>query len=209
MANLLATHTLTELVDIVEADLSDSTNTYITAAEVQACIRRAITDINRILPLQKVYEATILFAVTNEAVTLTALATWYSLANSPVKYGSEVVKNNALTTTYTRDTDYYIDYINGKISVISGGVINAGDIVKVSYDKSKLAINIGVAVIADLIRVVAVEYPLGSVPQDIAAFAIWGDYLWIGSIGKESQEQLAKSNHIILYYEAEHNIVIS
>ena len=208
MANLLVTHTLLELVDIVEADLADSSNVQITAAEVQACIRRAIYDMNRIVPLQKIYELTLNLSVSNESVVLTALATWYSLANMPVKYASETVTNNAGTTTYTRDTDYLMDYSNGKISGISGGGITAGNTVKVTYTKSKIAINIGVAIIADMIRVVAVEYPLGSVPQDIANFTVWGNYLWIGSIGKQSQEQMGDTNHIAIYYEAEHNIAI-
>ena len=206
MANLLVQHTLAELVDIVEADLADSANAQITAAEVQACIRRAIYDISRILPLQKTYEMTLTFAITNESVTITALDTWYSLANSPVKYGTDVVKNAALTTTYTRDTDYYMDYSNGKIQGITGGAITALDIVKVSYDKSKIAVLL--TAITDLIRVSFVEYPLGSVPQDIAAFNVWGNYLWIGSIGKQSQEQMGENNHLVLYYEAEHNIAV-
>ena len=59
MANLLVQKDLTALINAIEEDLSDSTNTYISADEVQACIRNAVYDMNRVIPLQKIYELTI------------------------------------------------------------------------------------------------------------------------------------------------------
>ncbi len=203
MANLLVQHTLAELVDIIEAEVSDSTNTYISAAEVQACIRSAIYDLNRHVPLQKIYELTLDLTVTDEHFTAdTGVAV--SLAYKPIKYGSETVKTTDNVTSYTRDTDYTMDYSNGTITALS-----TGDMTEIayhiSYTKSKLAVNL--ASITDLIRVSAVEYPLGKVPQQFPSFRVWGTYLYVDSRGeKDSQEQMASTNHLVVYYEAEQNI---
>jgi hypothetical protein len=71
--------------------------------------------------------------VTNEAVTLTALDTWYALANKRQQPGTVVVKDTTLVTTYVEGDDYAIDYANGQVRGITGGGITAGDVVKVTY----------------------------------------------------------------------------
>jgi len=202
MANLLDQRSLTELVDAVELDLADSANAQISAAEVQACIRNAIYDLNRHIPQQKVYELTLDFTVTDEHFTAdTGVAV--SLANHPVKYGSESVRTIALpVVTFTRDTDYTMDYSNGTITALSTGSMTE-IAYHISYEKSKVAVDL--SAITDMIRPAMVEYPLGSVPQDIKNFFMWGDILWIGP-GRDSQAQMGDTNHIVIYYEAEQNI---
>lgn len=205
MANLLVHHTLAELIDIVEADLSDSGNAEISAAEVQASIRAAIYDMNRHVPLQKIYELTLDFAVTDESFT-SDYGVAVSLSNKPIEYATEKVHaDSGGGTQYERDTDYTMDYSNGTITVLSTGSISDSTTVYIDYGKSKIAIDI--SSLTDLIRVVAVEYPLGTVPQKAENFAIWMGLLWIKS-GGGSQEKMGGNNHIVVYYEAEHNIVI-
>lgn len=48
--------------------------------------------------------------------------------------GGVVVKNEAGDTTYTKDTDYEIDPISGRVTRIDTGSITAGSTVKVDYD---------------------------------------------------------------------------
>lgn len=50
--------------------------------------------------------------------------------------GKPVVKNSALSTTYTEGTDYIVDYTNGYILIIPtgvGGTITTGQTLKVTY----------------------------------------------------------------------------
>lgn len=207
MANLLAAHTLAELIDIIEADLSDSGNAEISASEVQAAIRQAIYDLNRHMPQQKIYELTLDFQVTDESFT-SDYGIAVSLNNKPIRYTSESVHaDSGGGTKYVRDTDYTIDYSNGTITVLSTGSISDSTTVYIDYDKSKLAIDL--SSLTDLIRVVQVEYPMGSVPQDAANYYFWMDLMWVGARGQlTSQEQMGETNHIVIYYEAEHNIAV-
>ena len=201
MTNLLAQMALSELIDAVEADLMDSSNAQISAEEVEAAVRNAIYDINRFLPLQKIYELTLDFTVTDEDFTAdTGVAV--SLANHPIEYDSETVETTDAATTYTRDTDYTMDYSNGTITALSTGDMTEIEY-HISYTKSRLAIDL--SGLTDLIRVHAVEYPLGSAPKDAKTFGMWGDILFIGA-GRDSQEKMGDTNHIVVYYEAEHNI---
>jgi len=45
---------------------------------------------------------------------------WVSLANKPIKWGSEKNVTDVDTNALTRNTDFYIDYMAGKIKAISG-----------------------------------------------------------------------------------------
>ena len=204
MANLLVQKTLIQLVDAVEADLADSTNVHITAAEVQNCVAIAIRDMSRVIPQQKVYEYTLSFTITDETFAA-AYGTAVSLANNPIEKGTEVVHSIAGGgTTYTRDTDYTMDYSNGTITVLSTGAIADLATVYINYTKSKLMVDL--AVITDLIRVVHVEYPVGNVPMSLAGFSIWGNLLRVDSYEGSSQQKMGDAEHLAVYYEAEQNI---
>jgi len=58
------------------------------------------------------------------------LNTWVSLANTGIKVGSEVIHNGA---TYVEDTDYHINYNQGKIKPIYGGALTSGNTYKADY----------------------------------------------------------------------------
>ena len=125
---------------------------------------------------------------------------WVSLANKPIKWGSE--KNITIdSTALTRNTDFYMDYTRGKIKAISGGNITAGGTVTISYTKSQLAIDL--SSLADFIRVERVEYPIGDIPQTFLTWDIWGKLLYITG-GYETQESMAEDKHVGVYYAAEH-----
>jgi len=202
MANLLIQRNITQLVDAVEQQVGDSANTYLTADEAKEAVRKAIYDLSRHSPLQKVYEYTLDFDVEDEDFTA-ILGTAVSLAYKPITHGSEVIETTDGVTQYTRDTDYTMDYSNGTITALSTGSMTAIEY-HASYTKSKIAVDL--SAITDLMRVSYVEFPLGSVPQDINTFKVWGSLLFIGGARKASQEQMGDTEHLVLYYEAEHNI---
>ena len=129
---------------------------------------------------------------------------WVYLAYKPIKYHSDTITSSPAGTTYARDTDYTIDYINGRIKLISGGSMAAATAYLVTYTKDQLAVDL--SDIADLIRVERVEYPVGQIPQSfVGSYEQRGKLLYIlgGSEGSE-QESMSEDYHIRIYYAAEH-----
>lgn len=122
---------------------------------------------------------------------------WVSLANRSIKYNSET------TSVGTKDTDYYIDYVNGRIKVIST-TFAANTAYTISYDRSH--INIDLLSIPGFIRQSRVEYPVGEVPQSMVQVDVFGSLLTITGMGEaEAQSDMAEDNHIRVYYDATHS----
>jgi len=99
--------------------------------------------------------------------------------------------------TYTRDTDYTMDYMNGKITTIDGGNMYLGTYYRIDYSKDTGIVDI--SSLTNLIRVLRVEYPLKTAAvMELIPFSIWGDLLFI------APEQMVENKHIILYYQCSH-----
>jgi hypothetical protein len=194
---------LTEYRTALRLDLKDSGALW-SDDELDRSVTRAVGDLSRFAPLESVYEHTIDYTVTGESSVAPAVATWKALTYKPIKPESETITTDPAGTTYTRDTDYTMDYVNGKYTIISGGSITEADNLLVSYTKSRLGIDIS-AIITSLIRVTHVEYPVDRIPQQLVSYNIWNDLLYIGSqkVGS-SQTQLTDKEHIAIYYEKEH-----
>ncbi len=128
---------------------------------------------------------------------------WIYLAYKPIRYQSETVTSSPAGTTYTRDTDYTIDYANGRIKLLTGGSMAASTAYLVSYTKDKLTLDI--TNIADFIRAERVEYiRTASPPQSFVDFNQFGKYIVVTGEDISSQEELTEDYHIRLYYAAEH-----
>jgi hypothetical protein len=195
---------LEEMISRLRVNLNDpdvAGKTY-TKEELESSIQKAVSDLSRILPDEKMADITLKFAVTDEVFTSTTLDTWVSLANAQIKYQSETVTNAAGTVTYTRDTDFTMDYLNGKIKPLSSGTMAAATNYKINYDLLKIGCSIS-SIIDELMKVDLVEYPLGNIPQTPVSVKRWGSYLTILS-GTGSQEQLSEGKHIGIYYQAVH-----
>ena len=197
---------LTEFLNNLRVELGDldEDNPKWTDDELRRTIDSAIHDLDRFIPQTKTYEVTVKPTVTGEAWTSAAAhGTYVQLANVMIKPASESVTNVAGTITYTRDTDYTIDYSNGKITTISGGTMAVDTAYRISYTKSKLAIDLGS--ITDLIRVVTVEYPMGNVPQTTVGFQTVGNILFLQtmvSTTTRSQTEMSEGEHVAVHYEA-------
>ncbi|KKL57538.1 hypothetical protein LCGC14_2234400 [marine sediment metagenome] len=123
---------------------------------------------------------------------------WLFLGNKPIRDGSENVTNSAGTTTYTRDTDYRFDYINGKMKAISGGNITVAQALLVDYTKSKIGIDI--SVLGSYIRIDRAEYPIGRIPQVFASYEVWASLLYITGDADTSQQEMTEKEHIGIRY---------
>jgi len=193
---------ITDARNRLRVDLSDVDETLITDDVLDRAVQRAVEDLSRFLPLESTHEVTLIFAVTDEKWNSAAAAgTYVSLANKPIKYNSETVKN-AAEEACVRDTDYYIDYSLGRITHISGGKIgDSEDDCFISYTKSKTTVDL--SSLTDLIRVDRVEYPLGDVPQPFVSHDLRGGFLTITG-GAESQAAMTEGKHLVISYKAEH-----
>ena len=129
-------------------------------------------------------------------------AVWVYLSNHPVKEGSDSGADSA-STVLTRNTDYYIDYFNGRVKAIADGEIAAEEACTFTYKKSQLELDL--SSLTDLVRIERVEYPVGNMPQSIVPFDVWGDFITITGQGESSeQEYLREDEQVRVYYFAEH-----
>ena len=195
----MGTKTRTTMRSDIRTDLDDA-STILSDNELNRAIERAVWEISRFFPQELYKEYTLDFTVTDEAWTADAAGTYVALANKPIKWDSEKVvdpDDNACT----RDTDYTMDYTNGKITIISGGEIDDEDECTISYVKNQVAIDI--SGLTDLIRIEEVHYMVGDVPANIQSDLEHGGILWIyGDV--ESQARLTDKKHIMLRYSGYH-----
>lgn len=129
---------------------------------------------------------------------------WVNLANSPIKRASESATNNDDSdAAVVRNTDFYMDYANGRVKAISGEGIDAEDTCTFAYGKSQIGIDL--SDLPGLIRVQRVEYPIGQIPQNFAQFDTFGKYVVVtGSGESDEQQQMAEDRQFRVYYDAVH-----
>lgn len=191
----------------IRLDISDpdDANKLLADVKLDRALTRAVADLSRFLPLEKILEVTLEKDVSAEAWTAAAAyGTYVSLANKPIKPKSETVLDDA-SATMTRDTDYTMDYSNGKITHISGGDIGNNEVCSISYQKSEIHVDLD-SIADDLIRVVDVIYPAGNIPQTLVSFDIWGNVLVVKGGSAEGQGLLSDKEHIAIYYSAVHTV---
>jgi len=128
---------------------------------------------------------------------------WIYLANSPIKKGSESA-TDADSAAIVRNTDFYIDYANGRVKAIASAKIAAEETCTFAYKKSQIGIDL--SDLHGLIRVQRVEYPVGQVPQNFVQFDTFGKYVVVtGSGESEEQMQMVEDEQYRLYYDAKHH----
>ena len=196
--------TQTQIETALRYHLKDAATTW-SDAELDECITMAVHDLSRFVPREKYYDTYLSFSVTDESATMTG-TTAQSLTYKPIKWNSVSVTDSTGATTYTENTDYTIDYINGTITRISTGSIESAAEVLVTYEKSNIAIDI--SSLTDIIKVCKVEYPIGNIPQTFAVFEEHGGILWItGHPYQEErkQQKLSETKHVGVWYDAYHS----
>jgi len=128
---------------------------------------------------------------------------WVNLAYKPIKWGSESSVTDGDSNTIVRETDFWIDYINGRIKAVSGGDIAAEDTVTISYTKNQVGIDL--SGLADFIRVHRTEYPVGEIPQQFVQTELFGKMLMITGHGEvEEQQALQDKKQVRVQYDAYH-----
>ena len=128
---------------------------------------------------------------------------WVDLANKPLKWGSEASATDEDDNALVRDTDFFIDYTNGRIRAVVDGDIAAEDTVTISYTKNQLSIDL--SGLADFIRYFRVEYPVGNIPQSFHTAIVRDMILTLtGDDEMGGQVNLADKKQIRVQYDAYH-----
>ncbi|MDY6834208.1 MAG: hypothetical protein SVY53_05335 [Chloroflexota bacterium] len=198
--------TLTEMIAEIKKDgagyWTDAGVSVVSDAMLTRYVQQIVAEFSRFYPREQVYEVTIDYEVTDEAFTTAAAAgTYVELANKPIDWDSETVTIVGGGTTYTRDTDYTMDYSNGKITHISGGSMANSTGYEIDYDKSRTTIDIS-SLSAN--RIERVEYPVGMIPKSKCDWKLWGDLLEITNLEREAQQAFVDNYHIAIWYYTVH-----
>jgi len=129
---------------------------------------------------------------------------WVYLANSPIKWQSDTGVGDD-DVAIVRNTDYYIDYANGRVKAIEDGLIAAEEVCEFTYKKSQIGIDL--SDLPDLIRVQRVEYPVGQIPQNFVQGDTFGKYYVVTGMGEsDEQQQMAEDEQYRIYYDAKHQV---
>lgn len=186
----------------LRAELSDPAELW-TDQQLNRVIDEVTADFSRMIPRERLNETTFVRNITAESITAGVSAgTAVSLANKPVQVNSVTVTSDPAGTTFVLDTDFQVDYANGTIIHLAAGAITNGQSLLVTYERSSLALDI--SDLTDLILPLRMEWPLDR-PQEYVSFYRWGDILYVQtSRDGRSQQNFGDTNHILLYYYAEH-----
>lgn len=125
------------------------------------------------------------------------------LANKPVEPESETVTTTDAATTYDRDTDYRMDYANGRIKYMTGGSMDAATEYYIDYTKSRIHLDLA-EINPEFINIMDVIYPAGDVPQTGISVRKWGSVITIEGSGIDSQERVTDKEHMVVHYHARH-----
>jgi hypothetical protein len=181
--------------------------------ELDRAIHRAVDDLSLYYPRELAIDITVTLEVSGEEFTTDASpGKWVSLSRCPIQYGSERVTNSDGTISYTVNTDYEMDYFNGRIRHLSGGSMASNTTHKISYTLHQSAIDLSKAIkdasvtdldgVEDVLRVARIEYPYGNYPADFIKASIWGSKLFITAQTQQGQNKLSSARHVVLYLHA-------
>jgi hypothetical protein len=182
--------TLTAFREAIRYELSDAGSFY-ADNELNAAVAKTEGLLSRVIPKKKVVEVTLTHEVSSE--TLTIASSTATTTYKPIEWDSEVVTNSAGTTTYTRGTDFTIDYMTGVVTEIGSQMADGA--YKISYHKDPQRYDLG-SLLSGMLKVTRVELPVGDKPPTyIPTFDLIEDFLVFGK-----DVSLETGDHMRIYY---------
>jgi len=182
--------------------VGDTTN--FSNALIDRAVQRAVRDLSRYIPNEKVLDLLIDTSISDDSFT-SSQGNAVALDNKFIKPESEVVHTAVSKggTKYTRDTDYTMDYANGTITDLAAGSMADSTTHYVSYTVDEITAPLS-SLSSDLLKVHKVEYNPINLPQQFYTFAVWGDTLFIRGRRDSEQPQLLDGKHLWIYYYVQH-----
>ena len=177
-----------------------SSTTILSDAEVDQAVQTAASTLSRLFPREVVAQTVFNEDITAEAWTAIS-DTAVTLANKPIRFGSETVTQSSVD--FTRNTDYEIDYVNGTITMLSTGGLSAAS-ATITYKLDGTMIDIS-SLLTEPISIEAVDVIRSDqVPSEYEGWYTHGDFLMITSSVNQSQMRFVDNDHIRIYYLALH-----
>ncbi len=177
-------------------------NSEFSNTETDRAVAQAVAVLSHFFPREVVKVFVYNKSVTGETFT-SDHGTAVALSNKPIEYGSESVDDGS-GTSYTRDTDYEMDYVNGTITTLTAGNISDSTSTTIGYDMDPHMIDI--SSLTEPVRIVHVDV-VDSVetPVEMEGYSTWGDFMTVQTEGPRSQVRLTDNEQIRIYYHALHD----
>lgn len=172
------------------------------------CVHRAVDDLARHVPQERVYEMYVNEDIEQEEITVLDDA-WVDLSSKHIKWQSETVVDAATEAiTYVRGTDYVMDYTNGRIDIgstysylLESSGLSDEDALLITYKLDKICAP--TSLLTNFLRVIKVEYPVGSMPQTFVSFEQFADMILISAgEGGSDQASMSEKRHVAIYYHS-------
>lgn len=132
----------------------------------------------------------------------TNVGVYVSLANKPIRPRAITLTSSPAGTTYALDTDFIMDYANGRVAIKSGGSMAAATAYLITYEKSRISIDLND--LPGFIKVNRVEHPGDNVPQTHESSDLFGNILTLTGSGDENQKEVTDKQHVVVQYFASH-----
>ncbi len=192
---------LTDMTANIFVDLSAAAATEWTQAEMERAVDVAVAELSRHSPRELMAEFTVPAAVSAEAWT-SSYGVAVALANKPIKWGSEVIKQSG--TEFVKDTDYTIDYINGTITTLAAGSMADLTASTADYTIHRVIFDISGELDSNYIAIEEVQAGTLINPLTPSGYELWGDWMELVTDGQDTQSQVGESQHIRIKYTALH-----
>jgi len=195
----MAVFTLTTFRSNLDTILSNTASQYSTTEQDRAVLQ-AISALSRFFPREVVTQTVYNEDVTSEAWTAIS-DTAVTLANKPIRFGSETVTQSSVD--FTRNTDYEIDYVNGTVTMLSTGGLSAAA-ATITYKMDGTMVDTS-SLFTALIAIDRVDIIRSDqVPQIFEGWIMHGDFLMVTDYSGGSQQRFVDNDHIRVYYYAQH-----
>ena len=169
--------------------------------ELNRSISQAVSEMSRYVPNMLHEEIHFELDVSSESFTSNH-DTEVALANGEIQKDSETVTNAGATVTYDRDTDYEMDYINGRINVLSTGDMANSTAHKITYKRSQTILST-TGLLTAPISIIGIEYPIDQIPMSWCAFEWHGNSLVVRTRGQRTQSAFADEDEIRIWYTSD------
>lgn len=194
---------LTDMTANVFTDLSAVAATEWSQAEMDRAVDVAVAELSRHSPRELYAEFTVPAALAADSEAWTSNhGTAVVLANKPIKWASETVKQGS--TEFTRDTDYRMDYINGTITSLSTGAMADATASTIDYTIHRYIFDISGELNTNYIAIEEVQAGALIGPILPSSYELWGDWLELITEGQDTQSQVGEAQHVRIKYTALH-----